>query len=92
MSWVKLLGATLIPVTAETSEITERNQDLLTVMMSILSDLAGLHQEIHEAVVLLRKQDTLLEQYRPLLQRFSTPLAAGLVGRKAARNGRAEVQ
>jgi hypothetical protein len=68
-------------VAAEISEITERNQDPAVMLDHILIDL-------HEALTLLRDQgkllarhDALLQEYRPLLDRFAHPLAAGLTRR-----------
>lgn len=65
---------------AEITGITERNDDSLSV---ILGEIAALHDEIHEALRLLRKHDALLEQFRPLLDRYSTPAGAYMAARQA---------
>ena len=49
--------------------------------------LDAMHAELHEAVRLLTKLDRVLEQYRPLLDRAGTPLAAMMAARKDRRNG-----
>jgi len=49
--------------------------------------LDAMHAELHEAVRLLTKLDRVLEQYRPLLDRAGTPLAAMMAERKDRRNG-----
>ena len=68
---------------AEISEITQSNQ---TALEHILTDM-------HEALRLLRDQgrllarhDAVLEEFRPLLDQFRSPLATAM-NRRGRRNG-----
>lgn len=53
-----------------------------------LGELAALHEEIHEAVRLLRKLDRELESWRPTLNLLRTPGAAAAAGMLGRRRGR----
>lgn len=59
-------------VAAETSGITDGYQDSLTVMM--------------ECLRILRKVERELDEWRPTIDRFRTPLAAAMVARRTRRN------
>lgn len=56
------------------SGITESNQESLSVMLA-------------EILRLVRKHDALLEQFRPLIDRYQTPAGAYMAARQARRNG-----
>lgn len=79
---------------AEISEITGSNHpviaedidgDILNAVQHILIDLHDALRMLTEQGKLMAKHDAMLEEYRPLLERFAHPLAAGLAARKEKR-------
>lgn len=71
---------------AEISEITERNHPVISEDTD--ARLEHILTDLHEALRLLAKHDEMLECYRPLLERFAHPLAAGMAARKERRQRR----
>lgn len=47
----------------------------------------ALHAELHECLRLMRKIDTELEAFRPLLRQFTSPVAIAGAVRRARKNG-----
>lgn len=71
---------------AEISEITDSNQpDILGQLDHILTDLHDACRMLRDQGLLLARHDALLEEYRPLLERFRSPLASRLPGGKGRR-------
>jgi hypothetical protein len=66
---------------AEITEITDSNQDTAVMLDHILTDLHSALEMLRDQGKLLANHDALLTQYRPLLERFAHPLAAGLTRR-----------
>jgi len=71
---------------AEISEITDSNhEDLRGYLDHILTDLHAVLKELDRQGSLTDKHDRLLEEFRPLLNQFRSPAAAGLALRRARR-------
>jgi hypothetical protein len=71
---------------AETTEITESNQDMLTgYQQHVLADLHQALQLLRDQGQLIEKHDRLLEEFRPLLETFRHPAASLLAARRARR-------
>ncbi len=74
---------TVIPkITPDTGPITESNRELLE---HILTDLHDALRELHRQGRLQASHDRLLEEFRPLLDQFRSPVASYLTSRKARR-------
>lgn len=73
-------------MTAEISEITDGNQaDIGSQLDHLLTDLHEALRMLRDQGVLLARHDAMLEEYRPLIERFRSPLAAGLAARRERR-------
>lgn len=59
---------------AEITQITDSNHE-------------HIYCDLHEALQILRRIDSLLTEFQPLMAQFRSPAAAMLAGRKARRNG-----
>jgi len=73
---------------ADISEITERNrQDIESQLAHILTDLHDVIKTLQVQGLIQARHDALLEEFRPLLNQFRSPLASAMTSRKARRNG-----
>jgi hypothetical protein len=80
-------AAILTRMAADISEITESNQPGTEEMLAhILTDLHDALKMLTEQGRLLAKHDAMLERFRPLIDQYSSPVAAYTAARRARRN------
>jgi hypothetical protein len=89
--------ANIVNVSTQIDEITERNHpdilacfpaespDLTDMLVHVLTDLHQALSMLAEQGRLQAEHDKLLQEYRPLLDRFAHPLASKLTGGRRAR-------